>query len=320
MKFDAAVQMVQRLGQGALLAKADIKSTFRLLPVAKADFKIIGFKFKGKWFFDKAMPFGCSVSCATFERFANFLQWVVQQNCTAGEIEHYLDDFLFGGEKGTEQCNLMLQAFFDCCRNFGIPIADDKTEGPTTVLVFLGLVNDSVLMQIRIPQEKIQMMVQQIENILLHKHTATLKELQSLLGSLNFMCRAIVPGRPFCRRLINATCGVKRPHHHITLNKGIKHDLLLWLRFFREFNGVSIFNEKTWCYNADVCLFTDSSAAKGNGLGAYFQKQWTFAPWPVSWIEQGLLDDITLLEYFPILVSIYIWGDKLKNKKSFISM
>ena len=60
---------------------------------------------------------------------------------------------------------------------------------------------------------------------------------------------------------------------------------------------------------------TDSSAAKGNGLGAYFQKQWTFAPWPVSWIEQGLLDDITLLENFPILVSIYIWGDQLKNKK-----
>ena len=60
MKFDAAVHMVQRLGQGALLAKADIKSAFRLLPVAKAGFKIIGFKFKGKWFFDKAMPFGCS--------------------------------------------------------------------------------------------------------------------------------------------------------------------------------------------------------------------------------------------------------------------
>ena len=72
MNFDDAVQMVQRLGKGCMLGKADIKSAFRLLPVAKQDFDQLGFKFEDKIYFDKSMPFGCSISCATFEKFATF--------------------------------------------------------------------------------------------------------------------------------------------------------------------------------------------------------------------------------------------------------
>ena len=194
MKFDEAIGMVQRLGKGALLAKADIKSAFRLLPVSKLDFKLLGFEFEGSFYFDKALPFGCSISCATFESFACFLQWAVQTNCTSGEIEHYLDDFIFGGERNTDQCKLMMESFFQTSSNFGIPLAEEKIEGPTTVLIFLGLEIDSVLMQVRIPLEKIKVLVEQIQLILQHKHSVTLKELQSLLGSLNFMCRAIMPG------------------------------------------------------------------------------------------------------------------------------
>jgi len=87
------------------------------------------------------------------------------------------------------------------------------------------------------------------------------------------------------------------------------------LKFFQDFNGISIFHDKVWCTNADVCLFTDSSAADDKGFGAYFHGQWTNDTWPKSWIEQGRTRDITLLEYFPILVSLYIWGDHLRNKK-----
>lgn len=314
-KFDAAVHMVQKLGPGALLAKSDLKSAFRNLPVAKRDFPNLGFKFKGQYFFDKAMPFGCSISCASFEMFACFLEWAVRVSCSVGEIEHYLDDFLFGGEGGTNHCQCLLNAFISRCSSFGVPIADDKTVGPCTVLIFLGLEIDSLLMQVRIPQEKLKTVVEQITGILRHNRSTTLRELQSLLGSLNFMCRAIAPGRPFCRRLIDATCGVNSPHHHIRITQGMRLDLEMWLKFFRDFNGVSVFQDMRWFSNADVCLFTDSSAACDKGFGAYFQGHWTCAVWPESWVLQGLTKDITLLEYFPILVSIVVWGDSLRNKK-----
>lgn len=314
-KFDQAVEMIQRLGEGALLAKADIKSAFRLLPVAKADFELLGLKFKAQYFFDKALPFGCSISCATFEKFASFLQWVVRNLCSVGELEHYLDDFLFGGRRGMHDCQTMLDTFFTCCNDFGVPIADEKTEGPTTVLVFLGLELDSVLMQIRIPLDKITALIEQIQVILNHKRSMTLKELQSMVGSLNFMCRAVAPGRAFCRRLINATCGVTKPYFHIRITKGMRQDLETWLCFFRNFNGISMFQEKEWLLNSDACLFTDSSAAVGNGFGAYFQGRWLCEAWPEAWLASGRTNDIVLLEYFPILVSIYVWGEQLRNKK-----
>ena len=36
-----------------------------------------------------------------------------------------------------------------------------------------------------------------------HKQKVTLKELQSLIGVLNFVCSIVVPGRAFLRRLID---------------------------------------------------------------------------------------------------------------------
>ena len=95
-----------------------------------------------------------------------------------------------------------------------------------TVIIFLGLKLDSILMEVRIPNEKIENLQTLIKEIL-KKKIITLEVMQSLIGSLNFMCRAILPGRPFCRRLINATMGVISPYPH---DKSL--DLQTWLYCF----------------------------------------------------------------------------------------
>lgn len=72
-KFDEAVYMVQRFGKGASLAKADVKSAFSLLPLWPGDFDLLGFVLDKQYYFDKCLLMGCSISCATFEKFATFL-------------------------------------------------------------------------------------------------------------------------------------------------------------------------------------------------------------------------------------------------------
>ena len=213
-RFDQAVKMIQKLGKGALLGKADIKNAFRLMIISPDDFPLLGFMFDGQYFFDHCLPFGLSYSCALWEKFAHFLHYAVRESCTVGELEHYLDDFLFGGEAGTTDCQEIMTSFFKTCGKMGVPVADEKTEGPQTIIIFLGFELDSILMEVRIPKDKIMKLQSLIEEIL-HKSSITLEVMQSLLGSLNFMCRAIVPGRPFCRRLINATRGITKPYHHI---------------------------------------------------------------------------------------------------------
>ena len=94
-----------------------------------------------------------------------------------------------------------MQVFRDCMADLGVPLAEEKTEGPTEVLCFLGLELDSIHMVVRIPRDKIVELIEKIEMVL-QREKVTLRQMQSLIGSLNFCCRAIVPGRPFCRRFI----------------------------------------------------------------------------------------------------------------------
>lgn len=310
--FDEAVAIVQELGHGCLLGKSDLKNAFRLLPVAVEDFDQLGFCFNNNYYFDKALPFGCSISCATFEKFATFLEFAVRRRSPVGSLLHYLDDFLFGGKRNTQDCQIIMNHFQTCMSIMGVPVANEKTEGPTTVLCFLGLELDSNEMVVRVPIEKVHEIIQKIQAVL-PKRKITLKAMQSLIGVLQFACRAIVPGRPFCRRLINSTCGVLSPYHHIRVTQNVKKDLQMWLTFFKQYNGISVFHDRFWISSADVELYSDSAGS--SGLGIYFAGKWSYATWPAEWHESGLTRDITVLELFPILVSLYLWGHELRNKK-----
>lgn len=81
--------MIAMLGPSAELGKVDIKNAFRLLPIHPGDFDLQGFKFKNQFYFDKCLPMGCSISCAIFEKFSTFLQWVVKEKAGLSTLEHY---------------------------------------------------------------------------------------------------------------------------------------------------------------------------------------------------------------------------------------
>lgn len=311
--FDAAVQLVQGLGQDCKMFKADVRSAYRLIPIKPADFELLGFCFENKFYFDKALPFGASISCITFERFSRFLEFTVKNKLKSGGLIHYLDDFL-GADKHTESCKAALQIFQETMSELGVPLADEKTEGPTTILVFLGLELDTVHMTVRIPEQKIQEVIQKITEVLSHRKN-TLKKMQSLIGSLGFCCRAIPMGRPFSRRLIDSICGLTKPFHRVRLKRTLRLDLNMWLAFLRDFNGLSLFHDKFWVSNEDVQLFTDSAGGEQLGFGIYFQGHWCHDRWPSEWHTNGITTDITALELFPIMAALFIWGPQLKNKK-----
>lgn len=87
--FDEAVYMLQDLGQGCKLFKVDIKSAFRLLPVCIEDIELLGFKYKGQYYVDKCLPFGCSISCSLFEKFSTFLELTVKKRLGSAKLIHY---------------------------------------------------------------------------------------------------------------------------------------------------------------------------------------------------------------------------------------
>ena len=95
-------------------------------------------------------------------------------------------------------------------------IADEKTVGPVTCLQFAAITLDTVNMHTRLPEDKLE----RCRGLLMefyNKRSVTLKELQSLIGLLNFAYLVVLLGRAFLRRMIDLTKGVRKPYHHIRL-------------------------------------------------------------------------------------------------------
>lgn len=231
--FDEAVHMVQDMGKECLLAKSDVESAFRLLPTQISDFDQLGFRFEDKYYFDKCMPFGCSISCATWEKMATFLELVVKQKSPVWDVKHYVDDFLFAGKTNTSDYQSVLQCFLESSAKLGVPIASDKSEGPATSIICLGLEIDSDETIIRIPLKKVQEILTKIQFVRAKKKV-NLRCMQKLMGLLNSATRVIVLGHPFLRRLINSTCGLRIPFHHLRVTKSMKQDFDMWLMFFEK--------------------------------------------------------------------------------------
>jgi len=53
---------------------------------------------------------------------------------------------------------VVCQGYFDIleqvCTSFGVPLAPGKTEGPSSKIIFLGTVIDTVSGELSLPQEK----------------------------------------------------------------------------------------------------------------------------------------------------------------------
>ena len=68
---------------------------------------------------------------------------------------HVLDDLLFVGQQASTQCSDGLNSFMQLCAEINIPINQDKTVLPSTILPFLGIELDSEAMQARLPEDKV---------------------------------------------------------------------------------------------------------------------------------------------------------------------
>ena len=291
---------------GAYMGKLDIAEAFRIIPIHKEDHHLLGFTFEGKYYYDTCLPMGCSSSCQIFQRFSDALVSLLKTNYGVSNVIKYLDDFLIIA-KDSSKCQAAMDSFLSLCQEAGIPIASQKTEGPTTSLTFLGYGLDSVKMVISIPIEKIKAYRDTIHSLLMQKNT-TLRELKSLIGKLLFVTNVVTSGRIFLRRLINLTIGKKHPATRINITDGLRDDLIIWLQFFKQFNGKAIIEEKKFTSSNSLHMFTDSCK---QGFGGCFRNKFIEGKFPESW--QGF--DIQFLELYPIYLLLAMFASSLQHKQ-----
>ena len=69
-KISDVVTELNKMGPGTLLAKIDIKSAYRIIPVHPADRHLLGMSWKGGIYVDTALPFGLRSAPKNFRRYS----------------------------------------------------------------------------------------------------------------------------------------------------------------------------------------------------------------------------------------------------------
>lgn len=281
--FDAACVLIRRIGRGCWLIKLDVEAAYKQVPVREEDWPLLGFKWRGKWYYERVLPFGLTSSCRKWELYATALHYFLKKKFGVDCIVHYIDDYLFVLES-RELAEHQLESALSLCRRLGLPMSVEKTEGPTTSLTFLGIELDTVLMTARLSDDKLnalRALLEQWKN----KTCATANEIQSLAGVLNFACYVIRPGRAYKRRIYDAGEAARLNGSGLSrLSPDMKKDLQWWIQLAPSWNGISLLDGQQWEDAPLIELYTDACES---GYGAVYGNQWFCGEWSEEELHRG---------------------------------
>ena len=141
-------------------------------------------------------------------------------------------------------------------------------------------------------------------NTWLFKTTARRKEVESLIGKLQFLAKCVRAGRIFLSRLIQWIRGMDRSQKY-TIPHEARKDIAWWARCAQEHNGVSLI----WLHKdpqTDNIIATDACSI---GYGGTYKDQYYRAQFPPHLQSRN----IALLEILAVMVALKIWGQELKG-------
>jgi hypothetical protein len=310
--------MVRRLGRGCWLAKLDVKSAFRTIPVHPDDRHLLGVIWRRLWFVELALPFGLKSSPPIWERYSALAEWLARRRAAIREIEHYVDDFILGDRTDTATAadmRRLLQLF----AMLGIPVNTTKfaAEGaPTQTPTILGVRIDTNTMTAQLTPDRLREVTELCAQWL-DRTTCTKRELQALVGKLSFAARVVRPGRIFLARLLDTL----RAHHHmhgswpIAISADCVADISWWRRFVSRWNGTHLLYDELWQQPDVLQLWTDASLL---GYGAVCGLRYMSVPWsPEQLAVAARAERVSMpyLELFAIVAAAAAWSGQWRGQR-----
>ena len=235
-------------------------------------------------------------------------------------VTNYLDDFLFLAIAKL-MCDQMIKQFLALCEELHVPVAMEKTEWGGYIIIFLGILLNGKCRTLSLPLEKRDKALRLLNDIT-GKKRATVKELQSLTGYLNFLTKAIFAGRMFtCRMYVKFASMKLKRHHHVRLDGEFKLDCEIWRTFLANHEDTAVCRPMvdltTSVTMEQLNFYSDARANRRLGFGAVFNNQWLFAQWEDSFIE-NCKPTIEYLELFAVTAAVMTWGHQLEHLRVII--
>jgi hypothetical protein len=298
-KHDDFIDIINAAGPSCLLWKCDLSRAFRQLPVDPHDFHLLGYSWRDRLFIDCRLIFGLRSAPQACQRTTNA---IAHMYCKSGNrVVNYVDDF--AGAAIPCEAQAAYQHLLYLLRSLGVDYSLSKCVAPSTTMVFLGKLYNTVDMTISIPPGKLQETLELLRKFVLRKK-CTKRQLQQLIGKLAFIAECVRSGRLFIRRILAVLRSYSHNNHRIYLNRECKQDFHWWLTFLQDYNGISIIPDTLWS-EPDVVLATDSCL---DGLGGIDMKHKRLFHTRVPVYIQQQFSHISALEMYAIYIALRLWA------------
>ena len=320
-------RLVLNSGEGCFMWKRDLASFFLQIPLDPVDYPKVAFIWRSLMFFFTALMFGLRHSGYQGQRVTSAVTWIHQRMGldTKGEKLYksinYSDDI--GGCEGTkERAESSSIALSNLLADLGLKESLDKYHPPSTSMPYLGVQFDSVKMEMRVPPDKLSEVREDLEKWK-RKTTTSKKDLQQLLGKLFWISRCVRFSRPFMGRLLQQLRSMHKlpDNKKVPLSQDSLCDISWWHRYVRRFNGVElVYKDEPIDLSLDQLLDTSARVNCGDaqlwGGGSYFEDEYWSRSFP-SWLQDPGIP-IHLKEFYVVLASCWLWGDRWSGRMIYI--
>jgi hypothetical protein len=317
--FDDAIEIVRQVGRGCFMSKVDIKAAYHCIPVRPADWSVLGMRWEQKYYFHKTLPFGLTTSCHLWERYSSAAEWILRAEGGVQHITHYVDDFFIAdSSKALLEADLaVVDRLF---LRLGLPVS--VRLDPTTTIIFLGFEIDSRELVIRLGDARRKEIAATLRDWV-GRETCSARELQTLVGILQWACRVIRHGRTFLQRMYDMLLPHVNSKHPfdssaIELENVFQEDLEWWSLFMDKWNGVTLITDQDWMTEGHPLQpHTDASSS---GYGAVCGRSWFHGQWTgeqESWSREATAnrDSMPFKELFAVVTAALTWGSQWGRKK-----
>ena len=301
---DDFCDLIRSKGHGCLMYKLDLSRAYRQFPICPGDIPLMGYSWRAHLFFDIVLAFGLRSAALCCQRVTSIFPYLMALE--SFDCLNYMDDF--PGVDIPERAFPSYHYLKFLLGASGLVYAVDKDFPPDTSVVYVGILFDSVSMSMFVTAERLNeilLLLSQWRNF----STVNLKQVQSLIGKLQFVAKCVKPGRLFISRILTFLSDFSCPGQVLPIPESVRLDLGWWSKFLREFNGVSIIPELEWSI-PDVCFATDACLVGAGGVcgSAFFH-----CNFPEHILAHAR--HINNLEILAICVGLKLFGHLLQGKK-----
>ena len=250
------------LEPGNYLAKVNLKDAYLSVPIAQMHQHFLAFKWEGKVFQFRALPFGLASAPFTFMKILHPVMVVLRQ--LGIRLIVYLDNILVLGrtaEETSQAVTTLLHLLYTL--GFVVNLAKSVLT-PSQVLEFLGFEVCTVSTSLRLSERRIQKILKACQEAL-GKTQISLRELASCIGMMTAAWPGVLPTPLHLRglqRLLNMS-----PHRNLPwgalvhLDLEARSDLVWWTNHLTQWNGRPVRAP------APVLVIRSDAATHGGGGG-----------------------------------------------------